>query len=64
MRPTRVCLLDFFFALVLSFMNCKVLIFVLSPFYILIYMGLEMCIDKLGIYHANQTSMCLDPYLN
>ena len=22
------------------------------------------CIDKLGVFNANQTSMCLDPYLN
>ena len=22
------------------------------------------CIDKLGVLHANQTSMCLDPHLN
>ena len=22
------------------------------------------CIDKLGVFHANQTSMCLDPHLN
>ena len=22
------------------------------------------CFDKLGVFHANQTSMCLDPHLN
>ena len=22
------------------------------------------CVDKLGVFHANQTSMCLDPHLN
>ena len=22
------------------------------------------CIDKLGVFHANQTSICLDPHLN
>ena len=22
------------------------------------------CIDKLGVFYANQTSMCLDPHLN
>ena len=22
------------------------------------------CIDKLGVFHANQISMCLDPHLN
>ena len=25
---------------------------------------LRWCIDKLGVFHANQTSMCLDPHLN
>ena len=24
----------------------------------------EACEDKLGVFHANQTSMCLDPHLN
>ena len=23
-----------------------------------------MCIDKLGVFHANQISMCLDPHLD
>ena len=23
-----------------------------------------MCIDKLGVFHANQISICLDPHLN
>ena len=56
-------LLDFFCS-VFSFMYCWVLIFALSPFYILIYMFWRWCIDKLGVLHANQTSMCLDPNLN
>ena len=25
---------------------------------------ISVCIDKLGVFHANQTSMCLDPHLN
>ena len=29
----------------------------MATFYILI----DMCIDELGVFHANQTSMCLDP---
>ena len=32
----------------------------LSPFYILIYIFQEMMHDRLGVFHANQTSMCLD----
>ena len=55
---TGVYLLDFFAPAL-----CTVE-FALSPFYILIYMFWRWCIDKLGVLHANQTSMCLDPYLN
>ena len=29
----------------------------MATFYILI----DMCIDELEVFHANQTSMCLDP---
>ena len=43
----------------------------LSPypcFISLLYLGLCVfggwCIDKLGVFHANQISMCLDPHLN
>ena len=43
---------------------CWVLILALSPCYILIYMFRRWCIDKLGVFHANQISMCLDPHLN
>ena len=25
---------------------------------------LVICIDKLGVFHANQISMCLDPHLD
>ena len=24
----------------------------------------RLCFDKIGVFHANQTSMCLDPHLN
>ena len=47
-----------------SSMHCWVLIFALSLFCILIYMFWRWCIDKLGVFHANQTPMCLDPRLN
>ena len=28
------------------------------------WLSSRWCIDKLGVFHANQTSMCLDPHLN
>ena len=52
------------FAPVFSFIYCWVLIFALSPCYTLIYMFGRWCIDKLGVFHANQISICLDPHLN
>ena len=42
------------YAPVFSFIYCWVLIFALSPCYILIYMFRRWCIDKLGVFHANQ----------
>ena len=52
------------FAPVFSLIHCWVLILALSPCYILIYMFRRWCIDKLGVFHANQISMCLDPHLH
>ena len=51
------------FALVFSFMYCWVFIFALFPFNILIVCSRRWCMDKLGVFHANQTFMCLDPHL-
>ena len=61
--PTGVYLMDFFcsgiqFYLLLSPYLC---------FVSLLYLDLcfrRWCIDKLGVFHANQISMCLDPHLN
>ena len=62
--PTGVYLLDFFcsgiqFYLLLSPYLC---------FISLLYLNLNVLgddvIDKLGVFHANQISMCLDPHLN
>ena len=58
------------FAPVFSFIYCWVLIFALSPILIYIYCiswfiySRRWCIDKLGVFHANQISMCLYPHLN
>ena len=45
-----------------SFMCCWVLIFDLSPFYILIFMFYEIIHGYVREFHANQTSMCLSPH--
>ena len=36
--------------------------FLLSPFYISMCFTMWWYIDKLGIFHANQISLCLDPH--
>ena len=59
--PTGVYLLDFFcsgiqFNLLLSPYPC---------FISLLYLDLYVLgDDKLGVFHANQISMCFDPHLN
>ena len=35
-----------------------------SPFISWFICSRKWCIDKLGVFHANHISMCLDPYLN
>ena len=50
--------------LLFSFIYCWVLNFALSPFISWFICFRRWCIDKLGVYHANQTAMCIDPHLN
>ena len=63
--PTRVYLLDFFcsgnqFNLLLSPYPCFI-----SLLYLDLYvLGDDAFIDKLGVFHANQIFMYLDPHLN
>ena len=60
-RPTGVYLLDFFCSDIQFY---GVLIFALSPF---LYLALYVLGDDawmLGVFLADQTSMCLDPHLN
>ena len=62
-RPTEVYLLDFFCSSIQFYL-------LLSPylcFISLLYLDLYVLGDDafmLGVFHANQTSMCLDPHLN
>ena len=63
-RPNRIYLLDFFSSGIQLYVLLNTRIVALSPFHILIYMFWEICMEKLGVFRANQTSMCLDPHLN
>ena len=61
-RPTGVYLLDFFCSGIQFYL-------LLSPYLCFIsFLYLDLYVlgdgDKLGVIHANQTSMCLDPNLN
>ena len=60
--PGFTCWLSF--APVFSFIYCWVLIFALNLVISWFICSRRWCIDKLGVFHANQTSMCLDPHLN
>ena len=62
--PTGVYLLDFFcsgiqFNLLLSPYPCFI-----SLLYLDLYVLGDDALIKLGVFHANQISMCLDPHLN
>ena len=52
------------FAQVFSFIYCWVLIFAFLFFISWYICSRRWCIYKLGFFHANQISMCLDPHLN
>ena len=62
--PTGVYLLDFIcsgiqFYLVLSPYLCFI-----SLLYLTLYVLGDDALIRLGVFHANQISMCFDPYLN
>ena len=58
-RPAGLYLLDFFCS------GIKFLLLSPYPCFIsLFYLDLYVVGDKLGVFHANQISMCLDPHLN
>ena len=62
--PTGIYLLDFFcsgiqFCLLLSPYLCFIFFLYLD-----LYVLGDNAFDKLGVFYANQISMCLDPHLN
>ena len=61
-RPTWVNLLDFFWYSVLCTVESLSLLYLLFISWFIC--SKKWCMDKLGVFHANQTSMCLDPHRN
>ena len=59
--PTRVYLLDFFCSGIQFYLLLSPYICFISFLYLDLYVLGD---DKLGVFHANQTSMCLDPHMN
>ena len=63
-RPTGVYLLDFLLLWYSVLFTVQYLSSLYLLFISLFICSRRRCIDKLGVFHANQTSMCLDPHLN
>ena len=64
--PAGVCLLDFLcsgvhFYLLLSPCLCFVSLFYLD-LCVVVFFFWGGCVGELGVFHANQISMCLDPH--
>ena len=62
-RPTEVYLLDFFCSSIQFYLLLSPYLCFISLLYLDLYV-LEDDAFMLGVFHANQTSMCLDPHLN
>ena len=56
-------LLDFFCSGIQFYLLLSPYLWFISLLYLDLYFR-RWCIDKLGVFHANQASMCLDPHLN
>ena len=63
-RPIGVYLLDLFLLRYSVLFAVESLSLLYLLFISLFICSRRCCIDKLGVFHANQTSMCLDPHLN
>ena len=62
--PTGVYLLDFFCSVIQFYLLLSPYLCFISLLYLDLYVLRRWCIDKLGVFHANQISMCLDPQMN
>ena len=59
--PTGVYLLDFFCSGIQFYLLLSPYLWFISLLYLDLYVLGD---DKLGVFHANQIYMCLDPHLN
>ena len=62
--PTLVYLLDFFCSGIQFYLLLSPYLCFISLLYLDLYVLGDDAFDKLGVFHANQISMCLDPPLN
>ena len=63
-RPTRVCLLDLFCSGVRFYVLLGPCLCLVSFLCLNLYVFRNGALMGCGVFHANQTSMCLDPNLN
>ena len=61
--PTGVYLFDFFCSSIQFYLLLSPYLFFISLFYLDLYVLGDDAFDKLGVFHANQISMCLNPHL-
>ena len=63
--PSGVYLLDFFYSGIQFYLLLSPYLCFISLLYLDLYvLGDVELINKLGVFRANQISMCLDPHLN
>ena len=63
-RPTGVYLLDFFYSGIQFYLLLSPYLCFISLLYLDLYVLGDDALIRLGVFHANQTSMCLDPHLS
>ena len=61
---TGVYLLDFFCSGIQFYLLLSPYLCFISLIFLDLYVLADVAFDKLGVFHANQISMCLDPHLN
>ena len=62
--PTKVYLLDFCCSGIQIYLLLSPYLYFISLLYLDLYVLRDDALISLGVFHANQLSMCLDPHLN
>ena len=63
-RPTGFFLLDFFCCGIQFYLLLSPYLCFISLLYLDLYVLGDDALNKLGVFHANKISICLDPHLN